>query len=325
MKEIRNFDNSSEPLLYSSFLVNSTSSFYSFSSHHKLIEEQDQHIYPLTFENVSKIELAEPSLMPLARYWNEMERNHHHTTAITHKRQRRKQDQVVESPRLLPFPYHNDSYFLPTAEHDYPGGGYSTTDTSSMVSLSLHNNNTLTSSRLHLSSSPKRSLLKNHQTCFIPKYNTSSSLSSSSSSLSLSSSSPSSSLSTTALSHNTVSQKKQHPYNRSNTTTTTSTSTITTTTLIGTTTRTTTALAIKLKHLFRIKTYHPTANETHCSSSKQEGTHWYHKFCKLLIKKSNKRQHQEKRAVVVVEQPVWYSEFRCNPPPPSGMTTSFLS
>ncbi|KAI8887330.1 hypothetical protein K501DRAFT_283321 [Backusella circina FSU 941] len=79
-------------------------------------------------ENVSKVTLADPSSMPLARFCKEMESSTHlaSTTSLP-----RLTDSVMESPRLLPFPYHNDAYFLPTAEHDYPG--YST-DTSSMSS-----------------------------------------------------------------------------------------------------------------------------------------------------------------------------------------------
>jgi hypothetical protein len=89
--------------------------------------------YPLTFENVSKVTLAEPSCMPLARFCKEIESSTNITsTTSSPSPSPRLTDSVMESPRLLPFPYHNDAYFLPTAEHDYPG--YSTTDSSSMSS-----------------------------------------------------------------------------------------------------------------------------------------------------------------------------------------------
>ncbi|KAI8337433.1 hypothetical protein BC941DRAFT_425255 [Chlamydoabsidia padenii] len=54
---------------------------------------------------------------------------------------RTSRDVVMESPRILPFPYHNDCHFLPTAEQHHPqkrrtpaGGSFS--------DLSLHSNRT---------------------------------------------------------------------------------------------------------------------------------------------------------------------------------------
>lgn len=109
-----------------------------------------QKVYPLTLENVSRVQTADPSNMPLARYCSEMEERaatpessnrRPSSTTSTRKTLRRtlQEDTVLESPRLLPFPYHNDSYFLPTAEHDYPGGCSVVTDaSSSRASLSIH-------------------------------------------------------------------------------------------------------------------------------------------------------------------------------------------
>ncbi|KAI9315089.1 hypothetical protein BX666DRAFT_1959252 [Dichotomocladium elegans] len=84
---------------------------------------------PLTKENLSLVEEyseeAEPSISLLARYYNELplpappmssrrERRVSSTTS-THS------DMVMASPRLSPFPYHNDSLFLPMAEHHHHG------------------------------------------------------------------------------------------------------------------------------------------------------------------------------------------------------------
>lgn len=109
---------------------------------------------PLTLENVSKVQLADPSSMPLARYCNNLdnpEPTYTPSTASTKKTIRKfhQEDYVLESPRLLPFPYHNDSYFLPTAEHDYPGGCSTTDASSSIVTLSI----CTSGSRQHLPSS----------------------------------------------------------------------------------------------------------------------------------------------------------------------------
>lgn len=107
---------------------------------------------PLTLENVSRVQLADPSSMPLARYCNELdtpERSYSPSSASTRKTMRKHQeDHVLESPRLLPFPYHNDSFFLPTAEHDYPGGCSTTDASSSIATLSV----CTTGSRQHLPS-----------------------------------------------------------------------------------------------------------------------------------------------------------------------------
>lgn len=89
---------------------------------------------PLTLENVAKIQDADASGMPLARYCYSPV--YYHTPSTKRKRNmtRPSRDNVLESPRILPFPYHNDSFFLPTAEHDYPGRGSLITDTCSTVS-----------------------------------------------------------------------------------------------------------------------------------------------------------------------------------------------
>jgi hypothetical protein len=80
--------------------------------------------------------------MPLARFCKEIESSTN-LTSTTSLPSPRLADSVMESPRLLPFPYHNDAYFLPTAEHDYPG--YSTTDSSSMSSSRVGSRQYMTS------------------------------------------------------------------------------------------------------------------------------------------------------------------------------------
>ncbi|KAG2205678.1 hypothetical protein INT47_008035 [Mucor saturninus] len=144
------------PAPYSPSTTASSSCYSTPSSSNKksLTKEETVEIvrklYPLTMENVSKVELADPSSMPLARYCSEMgtpEAIYAPFTPSARKMLRRPQE-VLESPRVLPFPYHNDSYFLPTAEHDYPGGLTATDASSSIVSLSVHT----MGSRQHLSS-----------------------------------------------------------------------------------------------------------------------------------------------------------------------------
>jgi hypothetical protein len=94
--------------------------------------------YSLTEENISKVLFADPSNTPLARFCNELECSTIYSSSTSSSQNQSRlttADSVLESPRILPFPYHNDSYFLPTAEHDYPGG--STNDTSSMANISI--------------------------------------------------------------------------------------------------------------------------------------------------------------------------------------------
>lgn len=140
-----------------------SSSCYSTPSTKKSLSKDEtveivRKLYPLTMENVSKVELADPSSMPLARYCSEMESPeavYAPFTPSTRKMLRRPKE-VMESPRVLPFPYHNDSHFLPTAEHDYPGGLAATTDASSSIAnLSVHT----MGSRQHLSSNSTSTIL----------------------------------------------------------------------------------------------------------------------------------------------------------------------
>ncbi|KAI9020834.1 hypothetical protein CLU79DRAFT_753992 [Phycomyces nitens] len=72
---------------------------------------------PLTKENLSRKEREEAEL---------------HSSNISRRRRTSTKDCVMESPRLMPFPYHNDSCFLPTVEH--PQSKQPTTE--SYVSLS---------------------------------------------------------------------------------------------------------------------------------------------------------------------------------------------
>ncbi|KAG0174895.1 hypothetical protein DFQ28_000750 [Apophysomyces sp. BC1034] len=91
-------------------------------------------VSPLTEENVSRIGDAEPPLALLTRYCNETR-----PPLYTRRRQKRRsssKDLVMESPRSLSFPYHNDSMFLPTVEQVqyYPAGSPS----ASIVSFSSY-------------------------------------------------------------------------------------------------------------------------------------------------------------------------------------------
>lgn len=105
---------------------------------------------PLTLENVARIQDADPSGTPLARYCLGPSPSYYTTNTrrkryITSKPSR---DNVLESPRILPFPYHNDSFFLPTAEHDHPGSSSMIIDsTSSIASANTINESQVTSIR----------------------------------------------------------------------------------------------------------------------------------------------------------------------------------
>ncbi|KAI8076811.1 uncharacterized protein BX664DRAFT_343974 [Halteromyces radiatus] len=88
-----------------------------------------KHQFPLTEENLSKINAYSPKYDILSNFCmagNEAPshdhhlrietQNHHHRSSYQRRVRRTSRDVVMESPRLLPFPYHNDSHFLPTAE-----------------------------------------------------------------------------------------------------------------------------------------------------------------------------------------------------------------
>lgn len=69
---------------------------------------------PLTKENLARVASDdEGSSLLMERYYQGSPRSKSimSTTTTT--------DTVMPSPRLLPFPYHNDSTFLPTAEHHH--------------------------------------------------------------------------------------------------------------------------------------------------------------------------------------------------------------
>ncbi|KAI7855351.1 hypothetical protein BDC45DRAFT_505995 [Circinella umbellata] len=82
---------------------------------------------PLTKENLSlyvnQQEETEPSFTLMSRYYNDLPPP---SPVLSARRERRNSsnttsssDFVVATPRLSPFPYHNDSLFLPTAEQQH--------------------------------------------------------------------------------------------------------------------------------------------------------------------------------------------------------------
>ncbi|CAO3625722.1 unnamed protein product [Cunninghamella echinulata] len=119
---------------------------------------------PLTEENLSKINNDSPQLYnemisrycltsscnvtsPNNRYDNERYQPSQRSRSTT-------KDIVVESPRLSPFPYHNDSLFLPTVERSQHGYNNNKRKNGSISSLSLYSqrtvNSTTTESLAHL-------------------------------------------------------------------------------------------------------------------------------------------------------------------------------
>ncbi|KAI9485615.1 MAG: hypothetical protein EXX96DRAFT_545802 [Benjaminiella poitrasii] len=257
-------------------LTDTSSSLYSFRSSQHI--NRHPSLDRLTFENVSKLDLADPSVMPLARYWND------DCHVVPHKPRRCQKraihmDKVIESPRLLPFPYHNDSCFLPTAEHDYPGSSSHppSFSSSSLVSLSLqtsHNRSSLPP--------PTRIL-------------------------------PSPSLSTT---RGVLPRHAPRRPSRNDDMHHTSSVHVTLSALVPQSTLTT-----KLKRLFCPQ--RPLEVTVKSEEKEVKTTRWCDTIWIWWLKKRNAWGRQER--TTPVEQPVWYSEFRCNPPPPPGMTTAFLS
>ncbi|GAN10060.1 hypothetical protein MAM1_0317c09595 [Mucor ambiguus] len=327
--------------------IDETSSYYSQQrskrgDNSSISSNSVEKIYPLTLENLSKVELAEPSSMPLARYCNEIRSASSQVSAypesnISSQRrspQRRvqQQDRVIESPRLLPFPYHNDSHFLPTAEHDYPGGCSTTDASSSLVSLSVHT----VASRQYLASPPSLTFPNRvyHRQLITPPrgqhenyYNTTSyndddmtsSVSQKRRATSVTPSSPS-----TLREDIMVPQKKRRSNNR---------------------------FASKFKkNLLRFKSNSSTIMETascqnsyyspsasavwtatlndHSPAQQHQtainNTSWFEKLWKFFRPSSTsfvkKSRQNASSASSATGEPVWYSQFRCNPPPPSGIT-----
>ncbi|KAI9014428.1 hypothetical protein CLU79DRAFT_838473 [Phycomyces nitens] len=100
---------------------------------------------PLTKENLMLVtdETEQPVNM-LVRYYTGMATASSETSSISsvpiRRRERRpsSMDAVMQSPRLLPFPYHNDSLFLPTAEQGHRPSTLSSPN-SSLVDISISN------------------------------------------------------------------------------------------------------------------------------------------------------------------------------------------
>ncbi|KAL9559540.1 hypothetical protein MBANPS3_000366 [Mucor bainieri] len=352
MNRIKSFEKHMDPhvchdIYYSTpSTINETSSYYS----HQRSKRGDSHknkIYPLTLENLSKVELAEPSSMPLARYCNEIRSaSSHHISAYPESNissQRRsphrrvqQQDKVIESPRLLPFPYHNDSHFLPTAEHDYPGGCSTTDASSSLVSLSVHT----VASRQHLASPPSltfpsrvyhRQLITSprgqHENYYnAPSYNDddmTSSISQKRRATSVTPSSPS-----TLREDIMVPQKKRRSNNRfaskfkknllrfkSNSSTIMETTSCQNSYYSPSTSAVWTATLNDRSPAQQ----HPTATSNTTATAS-----WFEKLWKFFRPSSTsfvkKSRQNASSASSATGEPVWYSQFRCNPPPPSGIT-----
>jgi hypothetical protein len=363
----------SSPQQYSPSTTES-SSYYSVSTRKGSLQPQQLRkqqssnnlqpkVYPLTLENLSKVKAADPSNMPLARYCNEIEASvtepayRPSSRASTKKTLHRRpsEDKVLESPRLLPFPYHNDSYFLPTAEHDYPGGcsSVATDASSSVASLSIHtmgsrqnlfnSHSTSAASSLYHRGGYQRQLLsspsKSH--LYSPKRfneDDDDKMSSYSNKRRAASVTPSSA--STSLREDVIVPQKRKMRRRSsnnkfalvfkqnllrfksnspilecsnNSHIQTSASSIISKTLVSTPINDTTKVQQK------------RYEDLQCNNntSKSDGNSWYEKLWKLLKPSSSflgKRNSNATSYATTATGPVWYSQFRCNPPPPTGIT-----
>ncbi|KAI8646732.1 hypothetical protein BD408DRAFT_409648 [Parasitella parasitica] len=339
------------------YLLHNSSSYY---SHHRgkkgndngtSCSSVDHKVYPLTLENLSKVGIAEPSNMPLARYWNELSQmSGYHESNLSSQRKaprhrQQQQDRVLESPRLLPFPYHNDSQFLPTAEHDYPGGCSTTDASSSLISLSVHtvgsrqrlsNQSSLTfSNRAYhrqLFTPPPRGQHKTHSYVHSHDNNsiTSSFISQKQTASSVSLASPS-----TLHQDTEVSQKKRRSSNsrfaiqfkrklhrfRSNS------STILEKSSCNTTYHSPSSSVIWTTILDENQSAQLAQPRKGAAATAASNTSWLDKLWKLFrpsLKSFTRRKCQNNATnacSTVGEKPVWYSQFRCNPPPPSGTIT----
>ncbi|KAI7866782.1 hypothetical protein BDF14DRAFT_1809959 [Spinellus fusiger] len=86
-------------------------------------DEKNSTQLPLTKENLMRMHQQSPSpVSRLVHYYDSLthavsERtSNSHVQPRSYKHRPSSVDTVVESPRILTFPYHNDSFFLPTAE-----------------------------------------------------------------------------------------------------------------------------------------------------------------------------------------------------------------
>ncbi|RCI05012.1 hypothetical protein CU098_013081 [Rhizopus stolonifer] len=270
----------------------------SYSSHQKLGHKHNNNsLYkkaaPLTAENLSKILTIDSTHTPLARYCNELAANSavftesNTSTSARRKARQRIQDEVIESPRLLPFPYHNDSRFLPTAEHDYPGR--CSEASSSFVNISFQTmgyRQTLPSisSTYHSNQSQSKDI-NMLQKCYddISSYKRRAD--------SVTPSSPS-----TLRDECMVPQEKHRISNE---------------------------LTSKLKQNLLFKASSDTVPKDHVVDSSRRTRSWYTKLWKFLKPSYIKKNHRNSNCST--SAPVWYSQFRCNPPPPPSHTPVNLS
>lgn len=303
---------------------------------------------PLTLENVSKVQLADPYNTPLARYCNEMETPepvYAPSNTSTRKTMRKPhEDYVLESPRLLPFPYHNDAYFLPTAEHDYPGNCSTTDASSSIVTLSV----CTTASRQHLSSnstSPsfchpsqrgyQRQLLSSPSRShfFSPKRYDDDRMSNYSNKRRADSVTPSSP--STMREDAIVPQKKRRSNNKfalsfkRNLLRFKSNSPI----LEGngnfdhlpaspsTSETSNTLVSLSTDSMTEAKRYENMNYNTKPASSKNVNRSWFERLWKFIKPNSPSNLKKMNSSLsTAAPTPVWYSQFRCNPPPPTKIT-----
>ncbi|KAI8384115.1 hypothetical protein BD560DRAFT_385030 [Blakeslea trispora] len=234
-------------------------------------------VLPLTSENLSKISRVDASYTPLARFCNEFGTDTVGLTESNTYKSARKQmhpHEVVESPQIMSFPFHNDSRFLPTAEHDYPGGN---SDTSSL----LFNSSVYSRQRLNSYASHTAQSLSGQATYYRRNYskNRADDASSQFSHRRRYNGVTPPSLSTLRDDETMVSQKKR---------------------------QSTSKLALKLKQGLSKSS---NISEHHYTETVKKSS-WFKKLWKLMKPKSTTSKK-------CISEPVWYSQFRCNPPPPA--------
>ncbi|KAI8332639.1 hypothetical protein BC941DRAFT_516775 [Chlamydoabsidia padenii] len=112
---------------------------------YRSLQYKKHHLTPLTEENLDKMNLVketthDPLLIYSSMNYPRIQTPPHPSSLKRPKR--RSTDTVVESPRLLPFPYHNDGQFLPTVERNQHHYQKKRSAGGSLSDLSLHSKRT---------------------------------------------------------------------------------------------------------------------------------------------------------------------------------------
>ncbi|CAO3661270.1 unnamed protein product [Rhizopus stolonifer] len=261
--------------------------------------QEETKICSLTMENVSKLDMVKSCETPLARYCSEIDSPiASNSSASSLKKRPQRQDRVLESPRIVPFPYHNDSSFLPTAEQDYPGNGM-ITDTTSNASVYTND------SRSTLRNAPSHTYA--HQRPSIDGFN---------------------------IRDHTLPRRTTHNFNFSKRRRSTSFSTLYThfEEKMNLEKNSKSKKQLKLrqrKDIFRFKSANHsrdslTKNSSSTAFSNKDSSKWYKRLWNFLISATNQKTRPGEATTRPTSysptQPVWYIQYKYNPSSSSRLT-----